>query len=217
MAQLHSLKQGTRRKHRSPARTRLSPGDRRQQLLDAASTILSRHGVDRVQISEVAQAAGVTRPVVYKFFPHRQALIAAMLEDFESELSRRFLHAFMTSVVPGDMDTTTSAFIGAVCDTIEVKGNGPWRLLDSQGPDREVARLARKILHRLLDPWLERIAQATGCSPREAVLVARMLVAAGRAALELWFEGVLSRQDAIAGTIRGVSALLKEFSRPSAS
>jgi AcrR family transcriptional regulator len=184
--------------------------------MDTAAEILTRHGVDRVQISEVALSAGVTRPVVYRFFPHRQALIAAVLEDFEAELNRRWVQAFMTSLA-GDMDEVTSAFIGAVCDTIEAKGNGPWRLLDSKGPDRDVARIAETINRRTIEPWLGRIAQATGCSEREALIAARMLVAAGRAALELWFEGVLSRDEAIAGTVRGVSALLKEFSARASS
>ena len=65
---------------------RLWAKDRRQQLVDVASAIIAREGVDRVRIPEVATAAGVTRPVVYKFFPNRQALLVAVLEDFTDAL-----------------------------------------------------------------------------------------------------------------------------------
>ena len=46
---------------------------------------------------------------------------------------------------------------------------------------------------------------------RESATVARMVVAAGRAVLELWCSGVLSREEAVRDTARGVSALLEAF------
>ena len=52
-------------------KTRLPPEERREQLLRVASEILARGGAERVRIPEVARAAGVTRPIVYKFFPNR--------------------------------------------------------------------------------------------------------------------------------------------------
>ena len=56
-------------------RTRLSPEDRHQQLLRVTSDIIAADGVDNVRIPYVAAAAGVTRPVVYKFFPNRHELL----------------------------------------------------------------------------------------------------------------------------------------------
>ena len=57
------------------ARTRLSPEERQRQLLRVTSDIIASDGVDNVRITYVVAAAGVTRPVVYKFFPHRNELI----------------------------------------------------------------------------------------------------------------------------------------------
>ena len=43
-------------------RTRLSPEDRREQLLRVTSEIIATDGVDAVRIPYVSAAAGVTRP-----------------------------------------------------------------------------------------------------------------------------------------------------------
>jgi AcrR family transcriptional regulator len=195
-----------------PARRRLPPADRRQALLRAAAALMTSHGVDGVQFADVAAAAGVTRPLVYRFFPSRRALIMAVLEDYADDLTARFARGALRST--GTLDEVARVFVEAVCETIEDKGAGPWHVLDSKGPDPEVARLGEEILDRLVAPWRSRIAHRMDMSEREAATVARMVVAAGRAVLERWYGGVLTRDEAVRDTARGVSALLEAFSGP---
>lgn len=192
-------------------RQRLSPDERRRHLLEVAADRMTTHGIDRVQFAEVAAAAGVTRQLVYRFFPSRQALIMAVLEDYAGDITQRFGHGAARSI-PGNLDEVTRVFVEAVCETIEAKGAGPWELLDSKGPDPEVARRGREIQERIVAPWRARIAETLGVSQHEAAILARMIVAAGRAALELWYNGTLSREEAVRAATRGVSALLQAFS-----
>ncbi|HEV7731847.1 MAG TPA: TetR/AcrR family transcriptional regulator [Candidatus Binatia bacterium] len=189
---------------------RLAPGARRDELLRAAARLLTDRGVDAVQFAEVANAAGVTRQLVYKFFPNRQTLLMAVLEDFAGELTRRFGESALQSL-PDNMGDATRIFVEAVCDTIDAKGAGPWHLLDAKGSDAEVAKLGRAIADRLLAPWLGRIKHATGATPREVTALARMIVAAGRAVLDLWYDGTLTRDEAVRDASRGVSAMLGAF------
>ncbi len=191
---------------------RLAPGARRDALLQVAARLMTDQGVDAVQFAEVAAAAGVTRQLVYKFFPNRQSLLMAVLEDFADELTRRF-GASAAKKIPKDLEDATRIFVEAVCDTIEAKGAGPWHLLDAKGPDAEVAKLGRAIADRLLAPWLPRIAHTTGASPREVTALARMIVAAGRAVLDLWYDGTLTREEATRDAGRAVGAMLVAFTR----
>jgi AcrR family transcriptional regulator len=193
-------------------RRRLASGERRRQLLRVAAELMTRHGIDGVQVADVAAAAGVTRQLVYRFFPDRRALITGVLEGFVDELTQRFGQG-VARTIPGSLHDVTRTFVEAVCDTIEVNGVGPWHLLDSKGPDPEIARVAREMQDRLVGPWRGRIAQVTGASAREAATVARMIVAAGRAVLELWYDGTLSRKEAVRDATRGVAALLEAFTR----
>src|SRR5690606_23585508 len=193
----------TRTRNRPARRRRLAPADRRRELIRIAGDILTREGVDAVQFARVAAEAGVTRPLVYKFFESRQALIIAVLEDFAAELAERFGRGAMQRI-PGSNAEAARIFVEAVCDTIEERGAGPWHLLDAKGPDPAIARRGQEILDAIVEPWKERIAEAAGTSPRETATLARMIVAAGRAALELWCNGVLTREEAVRDTARGV-------------
>jgi AcrR family transcriptional regulator len=192
------------------ARRRLAPGERRRDLVRVAAGLLTARGVDAVQIADVAAAGGVSRQLVYRFFPSRQAIIKAVLEDFADALTAEFGRHAMDRL-PSDLAEATQVFVEAACDTIEAQGAGAWHLLDSKGPDPEVARLGRTIVDRLVAPWPARIARVTGIDEREAVIVARMLVAAGRAVLDLWCAGEISRPEAVRYAALGMTALLETF------
>lgn len=177
-----------------------------------ASKLLSEGGVDAVQITEVAAAAGVTRPVVYRFFDNRQALMRAVLEGFEEALRRRWFNR-ATLGGPSDHFDAARVFVDSVCDTIDELGAGAWHLLGSHGPDPEVAELGRAIQRRLVEPWHPAIVAATGASEREVETASRMIIAAGRAVLDRWLEGELTREEATRDAARGVGALLTAFER----
>ena len=63
---------------------RLWAADRRRSLVVAAARLLVERGADAVRIPDVAAAAGVTRPVVYKHFPNRTALCSDSSRALES-------------------------------------------------------------------------------------------------------------------------------------
>jgi AcrR family transcriptional regulator len=193
-----------------PVRLRLAPADRRRALLRVAGRLMTEGGVDAVGFGQIATAAGVTRPLVYKFFPTRTALIIAVLEDFADELATRFGRA-SAATLPANAVDAARIFVEAVCDTIEDRGTGPWYLFDAKGPDPQVAARAEQIFDGILLPWRRHIADTAGVGEREAATLARMIVAAGRAVLELWCRGELSREEAVRDTTRGVSALVQGF------
>jgi len=56
-----------------------------QRLLDSTLVCLSRHGVAKTTVDDVAREAGVGRATLYRYFPNKQALINA---TFDSEVVR---------------------------------------------------------------------------------------------------------------------------------
>src|SRR5512139_3732491 len=92
---------------------RLNAPARRQQLLDVTARLIAERGIDHVRVPDVAEAAGVTRPIVYKHFENRQALIPGVLEDFGSDLEARFAEVFRT--IPSDLEGVARVFIHSVC------------------------------------------------------------------------------------------------------
>ncbi|WP_030899607.1 TetR/AcrR family transcriptional regulator [Streptomyces sp. NRRL F-5126] len=74
-----------------PAYRRLSVERRRAQLLDAALTLFAHRTPEEVTPEDVAAAAGVSRPLVYRYFPGgKQQLYEAALRSSADELERCF-------------------------------------------------------------------------------------------------------------------------------
>ena len=51
-----------------PKYHRLDPGQRREQILDAANALFAERAYDEVSIEDIAGAAGVTRGLVHHYF-----------------------------------------------------------------------------------------------------------------------------------------------------
>ena len=59
---------------------RLSPAERREQILDAANTLFAERGYEDVLVEDIARAAGVTRGLVHHYFGGRKDVYLALLE-----------------------------------------------------------------------------------------------------------------------------------------
>ena len=72
------------------ARRRMGVEERRQQLIGVALELFSHRSPDEVSIDEIAAAAGISRPLVYHYFPGKQSLYEAALRRAADELAARF-------------------------------------------------------------------------------------------------------------------------------
>jgi AcrR family transcriptional regulator len=64
----------------TPRFSRLDPGERRDQILDAANALFAERAYDEVSIEDIASSAGVTRGLVHHYFGGRKAVYIALLE-----------------------------------------------------------------------------------------------------------------------------------------
>ncbi|MBT2396420.1 TetR/AcrR family transcriptional regulator [Streptomyces sp. ISL-100] len=117
----------------TPAYRRLSVEERRSQLLGAALSLFAHRAPEEVSLDDVAEAAGVSRPLVYRYFPGgKQQLYEAALGSAADELKlcfaepqtgpltrrlTRALDRYLTFV--GQHDTGFSALLqgGSVAET----------------------------------------------------------------------------------------------------
>ncbi|MGW8061510.1 TetR/AcrR family transcriptional regulator [Streptomyces ziwulingensis] len=75
----------------TPAYRRLSVEERRVQLLDAALVLFAHRPPQEVSLDDVAEQAGVSRPLVYRYFPGgKQQLYEAALRSAADELTLCF-------------------------------------------------------------------------------------------------------------------------------
>ncbi|KFG05370.1 MULTISPECIES: TetR/AcrR family transcriptional regulator [Streptomyces] len=76
---------------RTGARRRMGVEERRQQLIGVALELFSRRSPDEVSIDEIASAAGISRPLVYHYFPGKLSLYEAALTRASDDLANRFV------------------------------------------------------------------------------------------------------------------------------
>ncbi|MFD8825949.1 TetR/AcrR family transcriptional regulator [Streptomyces sp. NPDC059605] len=72
-----------------PPRQRLSPAERRAQLLAVAAQLFAAHPYDDVLMEGVAERAGVSRALLYQHFPSKRDLFAVLYQQVATELLAR--------------------------------------------------------------------------------------------------------------------------------
>jgi AcrR family transcriptional regulator len=70
---------------RTPRR-RLSPEDRRAELLALGAEVFGQRPYDEVRIDEIAERAGVSRALMYHYFPDKRAFFAAVVKGQADQL-----------------------------------------------------------------------------------------------------------------------------------
>ncbi|WP_099907196.1 TetR/AcrR family transcriptional regulator [Streptomyces sp. TLI_171] len=70
-------------------RQRLSPDHRRAQLLGVAAQLFAAHPYEDVLMEDVAEHAGISRALLYRHFPSKHALFAALYRQAAEQLLAR--------------------------------------------------------------------------------------------------------------------------------
>jgi AcrR family transcriptional regulator len=71
----------------TPAYTRLDVGERRRQLLELGTELFARHGYEELSMAQIAREAGISKALLYHYFPSKQAYFVATLEQAAAELA----------------------------------------------------------------------------------------------------------------------------------
>jgi len=79
---------------------RLPAEQRRTQLLEVAVEVFAERGFHATSMDEVAEAAGVTKPVLYQHFPSKRALYTELLDEVDRQLEARLVEATSSAATP---------------------------------------------------------------------------------------------------------------------
>ena len=183
-----------------PRGVRLPRMARRAQLLRAARNVFVANGYHAAAMDEIAERAGVSKPVLYQHFPGKLDLYLALLDDSSEELLRRLHDALRSTDDNKERVTATiTAYFAFVDDPA-----GSYRLLFESDLTNEAA--VRERLDRLnaacADEIAKIIAEDTGLPVEESTLLAIGLVGIAQVTARYWLDakGSIPR-DAAAGLV----------------
>ena len=154
--------QDARRARGASSRRRLSPEDRRSELLTLGAEVFGQRPYDEVRIDEIAERAGVSRALMYHYFPDKRAFFAAVVRA-EGE---RLFAATNTPPQPGlGLFEQIRAGVLAYLEYDEAHPHGAWaaymgmgrsdpvlRGIDDVDNDRQANRIIDRITGALDEP-----------------------------------------------------------------
>jgi AcrR family transcriptional regulator len=178
-----------------PAYSRLDVDERRSQLLDVGTELFSKHSYEELSMAQIAREAGISKALLYHYFPSKEEFFKAALTEAATELVQRT--APDDSLAPLEqLRASTRAFV----DWIGERGEAYMKLLQSVGAVPEL----RETMTQIRDFTSGRILE--GLVPENERTPAKRAAVRGW----LWFmDGVLL--DWIEERDRGAQAVSEQL------
>lgn len=163
------------------------PADqRRAQIVHAAGRIFARDGYAAARLDDIAAAAHVTKPIVYRHFESKKALYLALLAKHEDDLPRFFER------VQGPAEGRSTAVVVREIFVVWLDyvrdHQHAWVMLfrDSSG-DEEIQAFRRQVSVRAREVLALFIGRPEVGMPAEQVEPTAELLTSGLAGLALWW------------------------------
>ncbi|WP_307797451.1 TetR/AcrR family transcriptional regulator [Williamsia soli] len=127
-------------------RTRMSPEARRDQLISHGLRMLDDRALDEVSVEEVAEAAGVSRALLFHYFESKQDFLVALT----TEQSRRMLARTEPDLTLGDPIAIARGSLAAYIDYVSANRSAYLAILQGAGASdpamRKVADDTRTVM-----------------------------------------------------------------------
>ncbi len=178
--------------------TRLSRSARRAQLLVAARDVFAAQGYHAAAMDDIAEKAGVSKPVLYQHFPGKLELYRALLTTYADELVERVQKAIGATA---NNEQRVAAAVSAYFDFVAGEGQA-YRLVfesDLRG-EPEAAAVVDGALTRCIDTVASAVTTDAGLDTQRARLLAVGLVGLSQVAAQYWLDSDQSvpRDEAVA-------------------
>jgi AcrR family transcriptional regulator len=164
---------------------RLPGPERRQQLIDTAIEVFARNGFHATSMNDVAEAAGVTKPVLYQHFASKRDLYRQLLGDIGAQLRETIAKA--TSDAPGPRQQIEGGF-RAYFQFVADHGDA-YQVLFGSGTrrDEEFAAEARKVEDSIADV-VAGLIEVEGLDDGRRLLLASAIVGLAEGASRAWLR-----------------------------
>lgn len=180
-----------------PRAGRLPRTARRAQLLDVALDVFVEQGYHSASMDEIADRAGVSKPVLYQHFPGKLDLYTALVSTAVTTVIEGVREALASTQDNSErVQATMRLWYDCVADREKA-----FRLVFESDltSDPEVSGLVDRVTSESAEAIAEVIVEDTGLSRGAAELLAAGLVGMGHVGARAWLSGAsgLSRDDAV--------------------
>ena len=135
-----------------PAYTRLNVDERRRQLLEAGKVLFAEYAFEEISMRQIAEAAGISKPLLYHYFPSKIELFKAAVADQAKELQ-----ALIEPSREGSPFEQLSASLDAYLAWIEANSRAWTKLMRSAATLPEAGELVEQFRTSTLEQIARRL------------------------------------------------------------
>ncbi len=182
----------------APRGTRLSRGARRAQLLGAARDLFAAQGYHAAAMDDIADRAGISKPVLYQHFPSKLELYRALLTTYAEELVTRLVGAIAAT---SDNEQRVRGAVSAYFDFVAGEGESFRLVFESDlRSEPEAAAVLDDALSRCIDVVADAVTTDAGLNRARARMLAVGLVGLSQIAARYWLDSgqEVPRDEAVA-------------------
>jgi AcrR family transcriptional regulator len=99
---------------RTGRRPRLAASARRAQLVDVGRLVFAQRGYEAASVEEIAERAGITKPIVYEHFGGKEGLYAVVVDREVEHIVERIVDAISTGSPRERLERAALAFLDYV-------------------------------------------------------------------------------------------------------
>jgi AcrR family transcriptional regulator len=181
---------------------RLPRDERRGQLLIAASEVFVDRGYHAAGMDEIAERAGVSKPVLYQHFSSKLELYLAVLHRHVENLVSGVRQALRTTT---DNKQRLGAAVQAFFNFIEHDSQGYKLIFENDNvAEPQVAAQVKVATESCIDAIFDLVSYDSGFEPHRARMIAVGLVGISVDCARYWLDTnrPVSKEDAVEGTVQ---------------
>jgi AcrR family transcriptional regulator len=162
---------------------RLPGPERRRQLIDTAVVVFAQNGFHATSMNDIAEAAGVTKPVLYQHFASKRDLYLQLLGEVGTELRETIAKATVNASGPRQQ---IEGGIRAYFEFVEHRGDA-FRVLFGSGTrrDEEFAQEAHKVEASIAE-MVAALIDVSGLSLESRLVLGNGIVGLAEGASRYW-------------------------------
>ena len=184
---------------------RMPRDERRAQLLAAASEVFVTRGYHAAGMDEIAECAGVSKPVLYQHFPGKLELYCAVLQSYVDILIASVRQALRSTT---DNRQRVRAAVQAYFDFVD---NDSLVFESDLMGEPQVAHRVEQATEACVDAVFDLVSHDSGLDPYRARILAVGLVGTSQFTARYWLEAArpIPKEDAVDTTVALAWAGLK--------
>lgn len=178
-------------KNKKQKNRRLNPEVRKNIILDKTAELIAKEGVSAVSMERVSREVGVSKPLIYVYFPNQTKLLGDLLIREQNKLIELQSQAVAEATDFEDyIRRTTHTYLKHVDET----GDHVQRLMREPSVAEVFEEFDRKDRQRVVETLSKEVSKTFDIPPRTAALATEIAMGMTGAAGDMIARGVASRK-----------------------